>query len=224
MPAVSRRTLLGAALVGVGVLSLSASQAWADVIRAEVDLNTHDIGSKETVIGDLVADAIKAQAKSDIAFIPASSFADVVIPKGSISTNDVLKTLDNAYKSDSIVVVKLTGEQIAKALEQSVYLHPSSFNGFLSVSGVTGSANDNADREKRVSSVRVNGDSLENSKVYRVAMPAPLADGAYMYFKIWKKSDIQKDTGKSVESAVTAYLTDHKTITKGDDRLVFKNK
>jgi hypothetical protein len=55
-------------------------------------------------------------------------------------------------------------------------------------------------------------------------MPAPLANGALAYFKIWKKSDMDKDTGKTLEDALHDYLADHKTIAKGEERLVVKSK
>ena len=37
-------------------------------------------------------------------------------------------------------------------------------------------------------------------------------------------SDIDKELEKTVEDAVTKYLSDHKTLTKGDERLVIKGK
>ena len=51
-------------------------------------------------------------------------------------------------------------------------------------------------------------------------MPAPLANGGLAYFKVWQKSSIEKDTDTSLEMALNSYFADHKTITKGEDRLV----
>jgi 2',3'-cyclic-nucleotide 2'-phosphodiesterase (5'-nucleotidase family) len=212
------------ALVGLfGTMALMlcvAAAGFADTLKAEVELTTKEVGSKECVLGDIIADAIKASAKTDAAFIAADYFNEVTIPKGNTSTAEVLKALE--ARSDTIAIVKLTGEQISRAMERSLYLYPKSNSGFLHFSGLTVTFNPAAEADKRVVSIKVNGEALENSKTYRVAMPSPLAKGGLSYFKVWKSSDIEKDTEKTVESAVTSYLSDHKTLTKGEDRLVIK--
>lgn len=194
----------------------------AQALRADVELSTKGADSRETVLCDFVADAIRADSKADISFIAASSFDEVTIAKGNVTSADVLRSL--GYKNDNILLVKLSGDQIVRALENGLYLYPKANSGFLQFSGLVVTINPAAEKEKRVVSVKVGGDSLDASKSYRVAMPAPLANGALLYYKIWKKSDIQKDTERTLETAVTTYLTDHKTITKGDDRLVPKGK
>jgi hypothetical protein len=55
-------------------------------------------------------------------------------------------------------------------------------------------------------------------------MPTPLAKGGLAYFKIWKPADIVKETGRSLLMAVTSYIVDHKSLSKGEDRLVAKAK
>ena len=218
MRQMTRRCGALAALLLLGV----AAVAGADTVRADVDLTTHDIGSKETLLGDTVADAIRGAAHADIAFVPASSFADITLPKGAVNSADIVRALDSAYRTDTIVLVKLTGSQVVRALEQSVYLYPNTFNGFLSVSGLSATVNASADGDHRVSSVRVGGEPIDASHIYHVAMPEPLANGAYMYFRVWKKTDIQKDTERTLESALTAWLTEHRTLAKTEDRLALK--
>lgn len=194
-----------------------------ETVRSEVELSTKDIGDKETALGDLMADALRAEAHSDAAFIAASSFTDISpIPKGSVTGADILKSLE--YGGDNVVVVKLTGDQIRRALEHSLYLYPKFNSGFLHVSGLIVVLNPDAEPEGRIISIKIDGGSLQAGKVYRVAMPAPLANGALAYFKFWKKSDIDKDTGKTLEDAVHDYLADHKTLAKGEERLVVKSK
>ena len=213
----------------VGTMALLlcvAATGFADTIKSEAELTTKDIDLKETVLGRLVADAIRATAKSDVAIIAASAFAEVTFPKGNVNSNDILKALE--YRDDNVVIVKLTGSQINRALEHGLYLYPKGNSGFLQFSGMVVTINPDAEKEKRVISVKIGGDPLETSKTYKVAMPAPLANGALAYFKIWKKSDIDKDTNKTLETAITGYLSDHKTIGKGDgkgeERLVIKGK
>ncbi len=201
---------------------LCALPARAEGNRTDVELTTKDISQKESALGSLTADAIRASAKSDAAFIAASSFAEetISIKPGALTVAELLKTLE--YKGDTIAIVKLTGEQIRAALEHGLYLYPKSNSGFLHTSGIVATINPTASGEKHILSIKINGSALDASKTYKVAMPAPLANGALAYFKIWKKSDLDKDTGKTLENALTAYLVDHKTIAKGDERLVAK--
>lgn len=213
-----------AGLTGATALLPGVSTAGhAEVLKTEVELTTRDVGSKESNLSDVVADALRAVAKSDAAIIPAPSFVEsTTVPKGVFKAGDLMAAVKES--AEDVFVVKLTGDQITRAFEQSLFIYPKANAAFLQVSGFAVSANPSAPAGKRVVSIKVGGEALEPGKTYRVAMPAILANGGLTYFKIWKKSDIDKDTNKSVEAAVTGYLADHHTITKGDDRLVFKGK
>src|SRR5262249_43949687 len=144
-----RRSVALVGLLGTMALLLCVAAAgYADTIKSEVELTTKEADAKETTLGDLVADAIRAAAKSDAAFVAASSFNEVTLPKGTINTNEVIKSLE--YKDDNIVVVKLTGDQIRRALEHGLYLYPKANSGFLHFSGMTVTINPDGEKEKRV--------------------------------------------------------------------------
>jgi 2',3'-cyclic-nucleotide 2'-phosphodiesterase (5'-nucleotidase family) len=216
-----RRTVALAGLASAIALMLGGGGlAQADTLKAEVELTTKEVGSKESVLGDLVADAIHAAVKCDAAFIAADYFNEVIVPKGPITTADILKSL--VMPGDTITIVKLTGDQIQRGLERSLFLHPKFNSGFLQVSGLSVTFRPDADSDRRVISVKINGDTLDAAKTYQVAMPAPLAKGGLAYFKIWKASDIVKETDTTLQTAIVSYLADHKAITKGEERLVAK--
>ena len=214
--------LLG--LFGALAITLAAPTAgFADSLKAEVELSAKSIGSKETALGNLVADALKASAKTDIALIAADYFSkDVTISKGATSSAEILKALD--APDDTIAILKLSGDQIQRGMERSLFLLPKSNTGFLQISGMTVTYKSENEADKRILSIKIGDDALELKKIYKVAMPAPLAKGGLSYFKIWTKTDIEKDTEKSIQSAVSNYLTDHKTLSKGEERLVNKSK
>lgn len=224
MRTIKTRIFLFLGLLGVlPLLPGGGARAQSDTVKTEIELSTKEIDAKENAIGSLVADAMRSAASADAAFIAASAFTDIPpLPKGNVSIANILKALE--FKSDTVVVVRLTGAQITRALEHGLYLYPKPNSGFLQFSGLTVTVNPDAAKEKRVVSTKVDGSALDANRVYRVAMPAPLANGALAYFKIWKKSDIEKDTGKTLEAVVADYLRTQKTITKGDERLVIKGK
>ena len=219
-----RQTFALLGLFGALAITLVASTAgFADSLKAEVELSAKNIGSKETIIGNLVADAIKAEAKTDIAFIAADYFSkDFVIAKGNTSSAEILRALD--APDDNISILKLTGDQIQRGMERSLFLLPKSNSGFLQFAGMTVTFKSENDADKRVLSIKIGSDALDTGKTYKVAMPAPLAKGGLSYFKIWKPGDIQKDTEKTIQTAVMNYLSEHKTLAKGEERLVNKSK
>ena len=220
------------ALLGVmsaaAMMLLVIPSGRADTVKIETELTTKEIGTKESQLGQIIADAIRETAKSDAALIAASSFTEnITLPKTKADTADFLKALD--FKTDAISVVKLTGAQIRKAMEHSLYLYPKTNSGFVQFSGMKVTVNPDAEKDARVVSITINDEAIKNDKTYKVAMPAPLADGALAYSKIWKKGDIDKDSekdlkDKTLETAVTAFLKGKKSLPKGDDRLVIKGK
>jgi 2',3'-cyclic-nucleotide 2'-phosphodiesterase (5'-nucleotidase family) len=218
-----RQTVALVGLFGAIALLLAVSTAaHAQTLRADVELSTKDVGSKETVMGNLIADAIHSAVKCDAAFIAADYFNEVNVPKGAVNATDILKAL--VMPGDTIAVVKVTGEQIQRGMERSLFLFPKFNSGFLQFSGLVVTFKPDADADRRVFSIKVNGESLEANKTYHVAMPTPLAKGGLAYFKIWKSSDIEKETDKTLQMAVTSYFNEHKTLSKGEERLVAKGK
>lgn len=219
----ARRVLFVVTLI-VLALVFSRSGAGAQTkstLQVASELTTKNVRSEESNLADLVADAIRSVDKCDIALMPAIGFTETVLPKGSATTDDVLKALE--YRNDMVVLVKLTGDQIRRALEHGLALLPQKNPAFLQVSGLSVTVDPSADRSKRVSSVKVGKDALQDSKTYVVAMPSPLANGALAYFKIWSKTDISKETTRTVEEAVTGYLAKQKTIgQKGEERIAFR--
>ena len=191
----------------------------ADTVTSDYELSTKDVGAKEVLLGDVVTDAMRLAMKADAAFIAATSFNDgVVIAKGSINTTDIQDAL--VYKNESVLVVKLTGAQITRAIEQSLFLYPKQNSAYLQFSGLTALIKPDGDTGKRVLSIKVAGVALDAAKLYRVAMPAPLANGGLAYFKIWQKTSVERETDATLAGALTRYFMDHKTIQKGEDRLV----
>jgi 2',3'-cyclic-nucleotide 2'-phosphodiesterase (5'-nucleotidase family) len=224
MRPLGRRTVALVGLLGTMALLLCiAAAGFADTLKTDVELTTKDDGTKEATLSGLIADAVRSAAKSDAAILVASFFNDnVTVPKGNFSAEDALKGLSGT--DDTIFIFKLTGDQIKRALEHGLANYPTFNSGFLQVSGLTVTISPNADQGKRVASVKVKDEALDPGKTYRVAMPAPLARGTLGYFQIWKIGEAEKDTGITMETAVRNYLNDHKTIAKGEDRLVFKGK
>ena len=210
-----------AAMLALPAVVVGQETPGAPVLRVEQELTTRNVRTEESNLGSLIADAIRAVDKSQIALIAATSFADVTLPKGDVKADDVLRAL--VFRGDTVVVMKLKGSQVKTALEHALSLYPARSAAFLQVSGLKVTVDPSADRNARVVSVMVGKEPLDESRVYSVAMPSPLAGGALVYSRAWSRDDMERDTRKTMEEAVREFLASNPTITaRTGDRIVFK--
>jgi 2',3'-cyclic-nucleotide 2'-phosphodiesterase (5'-nucleotidase family) len=212
-------------VVAPAIVSVSYARATSlsvQTLNIENDLSTRNVRTEESNLANIVVDAVRNVEKTDAAFMHASAFGDTSIAKGKANADAVLRAVQ--YREDSVVIVKLTGEQIRKALENGVKLYPQRSPEFLQVSGLTVTVDSGAEKEKRVVEVRIGNSKLDEKKTYMVAMPSPLANGALGYYKIWDKSQaIDHETSKTVGQALTDYLAGKSSIgAKSEERIAFK--
>jgi 5'-nucleotidase / UDP-sugar diphosphatase len=232
MTPMRRRRLVGTVIgltaglvVAPAVYRISTARAYSlreQGLTVETDLSTRNVRTEESNLANIVVDAIRSVERSDAAFMHGSAFGDATIAKGKVKPADLNKAVQ--YQEDQVVVVKLTGEQIRKALENGVKLYPQKSPEFLQLSGITVTVDPGADKEKRIVEIRVGTSKLDEKKTYNVAMPSPLANGALGYYKIWDKSRaIDHETSKTVGQALTDYLNGKTSLGgKTEDRIVFK--
>lgn len=156
-------------------------QTAAVVGRALVALdgeNEH-IRTRETNLGNLLADLLRAEFGTEVALINAGQIRDS-IPAGPVALKRVLNVLP--FHS-STVTLSITGQQLRLALENSVSTLPSPAppGRFLQVSGLTVTYDLSAPPGSRVREVVVGGRPLEPTQHYSVATDAFLADGGDGY-------------------------------------------
>lgn len=158
-----------AQVVGETLVPLDGSRPWG-------------IRTQETNLGNLVADAIRwymADLDVEIAVQNGGGLRwHRVFPAGPITLGDVYELLPF---TNVMVAKDLPGENIWKALERSVSNYPLELGGFLHVSGLNFVFDPTKPPFKRVVSVHVNGEPLDNSRTYRVGMNDFLAAGGDAY-------------------------------------------
>ncbi len=134
----------------------------------------------ETNLGDLCADAYRAQSGADIAFVNGGGIR-VNIEAGDITLNDILKVHPFG---NAMCVIEVTGQQILDALEWGARNVPGENGGFLQVSGLTYEIHTYIDTpckqdentlfagiegERRVQNVLVNGKPIDPKATYTLA-------------------------------------------------------
>ncbi|WP_246041639.1 5'-nucleotidase C-terminal domain-containing protein [Robertmurraya kyonggiensis] len=167
----------------------------------------NDVRSKETNLGNLIADGMVAQANEFIPTYIAMQNGGGIrasIDEGDITLGEVLTVLPFG---NNLVTLDLTGEEILAALELSVSAPGA--GGFMQVSGLKfkyDPAKPVGERVWHVEALTADGyEELQLDKTYRVATNAFTADGGdgYTMFKT------AKDEGRITE----LYIVDFEVFT-----------
>ncbi|MDQ0971606.1 2',3'-cyclic-nucleotide 2'-phosphodiesterase (5'-nucleotidase family) [Neobacillus niacini] len=166
-----------------------------------------DVRSKETNLGNLIADGMAAKANEFIPTYIAMQNGGGIrasIDQGDITLGEILTVLPFG---NNLVTLELTGEEILAALEHSVSTPGA--GGFMQVSGLKfkyDPAKPVGDRVWHVEALTGDGyEELQLDKLYRVATNAFTADGGdgYSMFKT------AKDEGRIAE----LYIVDFEVFT-----------
>ncbi|MES2459711.1 MAG: bifunctional UDP-sugar hydrolase/5'-nucleotidase [Armatimonadota bacterium] len=105
--------------------SLRAYKPWSDKLAPTLNetlttalepLPSIDATTQETALGNLFADAIRAQAKTDIAFMAGSQIAPTGLPAGPVTVRDLYSVL-GSYTRQHIVVARVPGQLLATVLQ-----------------------------------------------------------------------------------------------------------
>lgn len=156
----------------------------------------------ESTLGSFVADVLRKATKADIAFENAGGLrAD--LPAGDVTKGDVLDVLPFL---NTLVVCEMTGAQISEVMEQSLSLE----RGMIQVSGLRAVYDLSRPVGKRLLDLRIGGQPLDPSRVYRVATNSFLAEGGDLYETFLKTK--QMDTGKQLSEVLSEYLSGHPQI------------
>ncbi len=186
-------------MLGVLAATLIAGGVWAQAPAAKAC----ELGDEAA--GQTVADLIRKAGAADISFFPAGMCRDTYDASN-------LATLMR-YPTDQVVVAKLTGLQVRKALERSLSLLPQPNSAFLQISGIEVRYSKTAPPESRVKSVQVGDAPLSDAKTYRVAMPSLLFGGALGFFKVWDDgaTPVEKKPELTLESILGKQKAGEKT-------------
>lgn len=142
-----------------------------------LDGESSRVRSRETNLGNLLADLLRAEFGTEVALVNGGQIRDS-IPPGPVDLKRVLQVLPF---NSSMVTVTMTGQQLLQALENSVSQLPATAGRFLQVSGLAVEYDLSAPAGKRVREVTVGGRPLDPAQRYSVATDAFLADGGDGY-------------------------------------------
>ena len=163
---------------------------------ASQDLTRTQDSDGESALGDLIADAQRDFAGTDLAFMnPGGIRADIA--SGPVTFGDLfaVQPFDN-----QVVRMELTGDQIYRLLEQQFEV-----NRILQVSGLEYSYDASKPAGQRITSATVNGSPLDRNATYTVAANSFLATGGDG-FTVLKEGQNQQSLGNDAD-ALEEYIS-----------------
>lgn len=170
------------------------------------------VRTRETNLGNLVADVIRETVGADIAVTNGGGIRASIHP-GEIRVADVYNTLpfDN-----TLVVVEMMGMDLLEALEHSVRLFPEQNGAFLQVSGISFEVDPKALPGGRVINAKVGENRLSAGGYYKVATNDFIAAGGDGY-DVFVNATLVADTGIMLRDVMVDYILQHGTVEAPDD-------
>ena len=137
--------------------------------ETELDSRRNTVRAVESSMGNLIADAMRAQTGADIAIMNGGGIrGDRTYDAGAkLTRRDILTELPFGNVTQ---ITELPGSQVLAALENGVSQVEKGAGRFPQVSGLTFTLDPSAEPGARVSEVMVGGAPLEADKLYKVAV------------------------------------------------------
>ncbi len=175
----------------------------------QVDL-THDRKKVlETIMGNVLTDAMKEVSGADIAMQNSGGIRDQIM-EGEITYGDLYRVLPfDKY----MVTMELTGKQVTTLLENSAQRN----KGNLQVSGITMDIEPKKPQGEKVSNIKINGIPLESDKTYKVATDDFLAGGANGYTTF--AGGKNQEYGKLTVDILKDYIEKHSPLTSQNAKI-----
>ena len=184
----------------------------------ELDSRSSTVRTGEAAIGNLIADAMRATMKSDIAIMNGGGIrAGKVYAAGtSLSRKDILAEMPFGNR---LALVSITGANLKAAIEHGIEKLPESNGRFPQISGFTFSYDVSKPAGARVTEMKVGDAALDLTKNYTLAINDFNAKGGdgYTMFESAQRVMLDDDDAPPLADAVMAYVQKLGTVTIAAD-------
>jgi 2',3'-cyclic-nucleotide 2'-phosphodiesterase/3'-nucleotidase len=160
-----------------------------------------DLRTKETNLGNYIADWMRISTGADIAIENGGSIR-VSVPAGDVTVGNVFAVLpfDNF-----LVVVEVKGSTMKAVLENSVSAYPAQLGGFLQISGFSYTFDPSKPAGSRVVSITKDGKPMDMDATYKLCTADYTAAGGDGYSML-KTATIVSKTGEWMRDGLVAYI------------------
>jgi 5'-nucleotidase len=190
--------------------------------RVPLDGVTSRVRTSETNLGNVIADAMRAEAGSDIAILNSGSIrGNRIFPAGPLTR----KTLIEIHPFDNAIVkLSMPGRVVLQALNAGLQRLPAAAGMFPQVSGLRAIVDPNAPPGNRVREVQINGQPLQPDRTYTVAISDFTLRGGDSYTMFADQPIlIGPEAGTLISTALEKYVTASREITQETEgRITFR--
>jgi 2',3'-cyclic-nucleotide 2'-phosphodiesterase (5'-nucleotidase family) len=146
----------------------------------ELDSRNITVRGREAAIGNLIADAMHDATGADAAIMNGGGIraGKTYAPGSTISRRDILAELPFGNRT---VVVKITGRDLRAALENGLRAWPQGGGRFPQVSGLMIEADGTRVAGSRITSLKIGGTPVDDTRAYTVAVNDFIARGGDGY-------------------------------------------
>jgi 2',3'-cyclic-nucleotide 2'-phosphodiesterase (5'-nucleotidase family) len=177
----------------------------AGATRAPLDAVTVRLRASETNVGNLIADAMRADVAADIAIVNSGGIrGDRVHDPGPLTRRQILEMQPFGNVNCKLSV---SGQTVLAALESGFSKLPAAAGQFPQVSGLSLKVDARAPPGRRVSDVRVNGAPLDVKKLYTLAVSDFMLEGGDDYSMFADQHVVVgPETGTLIAVALEKYI------------------
>ena len=189
----------------------------------ELDSRTTTVRTREAAIGALIADAMRASTHAQAAITNGGGIRGgrVYAPGTAITRRDILAELpfDNR-----VVAIDISGATLRLAIENGLSQLPKPAGRFPQVSGLAIEADPSRPPGSRVLSMKIDGEPLDDNRIYRVAINDYMLRGGDDYTMFRDAPEVlEAADAPQLSTDVMEYIERIGTIrTEVGDRLVLK--
>ncbi|CBS89973.1 bifunctional metallophosphatase/5'-nucleotidase [Azospirillum lipoferum] len=189
----------------------------------ELDSRKDVVRSRESSMGNLIADALRETLKADVAITNGGGIrADALHPAGHrLTRKDIFAELPFGNVG---VLVEMSGQDLISTLEHGVGKVEEKAGRFPQVSGLTMTYDPKAPAGRRLTSVTVGGKPVEPQATYRVATNDYMLKGGDGYAALPRSKVIVDASGAVLLATIVMnYVESKKTVTPAvEGRIVAK--
>jgi len=167
-----------------------------------------DVRTKETNLGNYIADWMRISTGADIAFENGGSIR-TSIPAGDVTVGNVYAVLpfDNL-----LVMLEIKGSTLKAALENSVKAYPAQLGGFLQVSGFSFTFDPSKPVGSRVISITKDGKPMDMNATFKLCTADFTASGGDGYAMLKGITAVATPGLAWMRDGLVAYITTHPEI------------
>lgn len=168
--------------------------------------------TRETVMGNILTDAMREASGADIALQNGGSIRDQALTAGDVTKAQLITILPYG---NVLQMAEVKGEVILQALEQGVSSYPEANGGFAQVSGMSYSFDPAAEAGARITSATVAGQPLDPDASYTLCTNDFIAAGGDLYTMLVEPFSSQLPLAHpermAIEEALVQYLAAHQS-------------